>query len=101
LGGYYDLYTKQPSIDTNLFFAPGEGDVLPEQPATAQREPSSDNPGDTSFSSAIRLIRSQDRQVLILRQKGRQARTLEPYPNSFAEGGTNDGRRLGEPLLLF
>jgi subfamily B ATP-binding cassette protein MsbA len=61
LGGrYYDLYTKQHGIETNLFLAPGEGDVLTEEPATAQREPSSDNQGDTSLSSAIRLIRSQD-----------------------------------------
>jgi len=41
LGGrYYDLYTKQHGIETNLFLAPGEGDVLTEEPATAQREAS-------------------------------------------------------------
>jgi subfamily B ATP-binding cassette protein MsbA len=62
LGGrYYDLYTKQHGIETNLFLAPGEGDVLPEEPATTQREPTSDNQGDGGLSSAIRLIRSQDR----------------------------------------
>jgi subfamily B ATP-binding cassette protein MsbA len=60
-GRYYDLYTKQHGIETNLFLAPGEGDVLPEEPAAAQREPSADNQGDSGLSSAIRLIRSQDR----------------------------------------
>jgi ABC-type multidrug transport system fused ATPase/permease subunit len=62
LGGrYYDLYTKQHGIETNLFLAPGEGDVLTEEPAAAQREASPDNQGDGGLSSAIRLIRSEDR----------------------------------------
>jgi subfamily B ATP-binding cassette protein MsbA len=31
LGGrYYDLYTRQHGIDSNLFLAPGEGDAVPE-----------------------------------------------------------------------
>ncbi|QMV17844.1 ATP-binding cassette domain-containing protein [Granulicella sp. 5B5] len=31
LGGrYYDLYTRQHGLETNLFLAPGEGDVIPE-----------------------------------------------------------------------
>ncbi len=31
LGGrYYDLYTRQHGLETNLFLAPGEGDVVPE-----------------------------------------------------------------------
>jgi ABC-type multidrug transport system fused ATPase/permease subunit len=59
-GRYYDLYTKQHGIETNLFLAPGEGDVLTEEPAAAQRETSPDNQGDGGLSSAIRLIRSQD-----------------------------------------
>src|ERR1700730_8626702 len=29
-GRYYDLYTKQHSVETNLFLAPGEGDKLEE-----------------------------------------------------------------------
>lgn len=60
-GRYYDLYTKQHGIETNLFLAPGEGDVLTEEPAAAQREASPDNQGVGGLSSAIRLIRSQDR----------------------------------------
>ena len=31
LGGrYYDLYTRQHGVDSNLFLAPGEGDLVPE-----------------------------------------------------------------------
>jgi subfamily B ATP-binding cassette protein MsbA len=29
-GRYYDLYTRQHGIDSNLFLAPGEGDKIPE-----------------------------------------------------------------------
>jgi hypothetical protein len=29
-GRYYDLYTRQQSIDANLFLAPGEGDSAPD-----------------------------------------------------------------------
>jgi subfamily B ATP-binding cassette protein MsbA len=29
-GRYYDLYTRQHGIDSNLFLAPGEGDLVPE-----------------------------------------------------------------------
>ncbi len=28
-GRYYDLYTRQHGLETNLFLAPGEGDVVP------------------------------------------------------------------------
>jgi subfamily B ATP-binding cassette protein MsbA len=32
LGGrYYDLYTRQHGLEANLFLAPGEGDVVPEE----------------------------------------------------------------------
>jgi ABC-type multidrug transport system fused ATPase/permease subunit len=60
-GRYYDLYTKQHGIETNLFLAPGEGDVLPEEQALPQREPAADNQGNGGLSNAIRMIRSQDR----------------------------------------
>src|SRR5205085_6395728 len=34
LGGrYYDLYTRQHGVDSNLFLAPGEGDKVPEPTA--------------------------------------------------------------------
>jgi ABC-type multidrug transport system fused ATPase/permease subunit len=32
LGGrYYDLYTRQHGLETNLFLAPGEGDTVPQE----------------------------------------------------------------------
>jgi subfamily B ATP-binding cassette protein MsbA len=35
LGGrYYDLYTRQHGLETNLFLAPGEGDKIEESEAT-------------------------------------------------------------------
>ncbi|MFI5058346.1 MAG: ABC transporter ATP-binding protein [Candidatus Acidiferrales bacterium] len=60
-GRYYDLYTKQHGIETNLFLAPGEGDAMPEEPAAAQGVLSADNQTEGGLSNAIRLIRSQDR----------------------------------------
>ena len=33
-GRYWDLYTRQHGIETNLFLAPGEGDKLPEEEET-------------------------------------------------------------------
>jgi len=53
-GRYYDLYTRQHGVQTNLFLSPGEG----EQPASveaaaAAAEPAAANP----LSNAVRLIR--------------------------------------------
>jgi len=50
LGGrYYDLYTRQHGIEQNLFLAPGEGDVIPNNggsaaPGTEVEEPHLPNP---------------------------------------------------------
>jgi len=35
-GRYYDLYTKQHGVESNLFLAPGEGDAAPEEPAPTE-----------------------------------------------------------------
>jgi hypothetical protein len=34
-GRYYDLYTRQHGLETNLFLAPGEGDSV-DEPATSK-----------------------------------------------------------------
>src|ERR1700693_556006 len=34
-GRYYDLYTRQHGLEMNLFFAPGEGDTIPETEVAA------------------------------------------------------------------
>ena len=55
---YFDLYTKQHAVETNLFLAPGEGDTKPE------RGDANGAPGDGATSGAlpeaIRLIRSRN-----------------------------------------
>jgi len=59
LGGrYYDLYTKQHAVETNLFLAPGESTDLEE--AAAAETPSGANGRDgESLPEAIRIIRGQ------------------------------------------
>ena len=54
-GRYYDLYTRQHGVQTNLFLAPGEGQEQPavEEAAAAAAEPAAPNP----LSNAVRLIR--------------------------------------------
>jgi subfamily B ATP-binding cassette protein MsbA len=34
-GRYWDMYTRQHNLDENLFLAPGEGDVIPEEEVTS------------------------------------------------------------------
>ena len=55
-GRYYDLYTKQHAVETNLFLAPGESTTL-EEPA----ESSADGNGRNAASvpDAIRILRGQ------------------------------------------
>ena len=55
LGGrYYDLYTRQHGIETNLFLAPGEGDT----PGDDSNENGGGRPG-AGEPDPIRLIRGQ------------------------------------------
>jgi len=54
-GRYYQLYTKQHAVETNLFLAPGEGDGTPE-PETANNGPSGGS-GDGGLPEAIRALR--------------------------------------------
>ncbi|HVN04359.1 MAG TPA: ABC transporter ATP-binding protein [Bryobacteraceae bacterium] len=55
-GRYYDLYTRQHGVQTNLFLAPGEGQ---EQPAAVDGTASAGAPAATAnpLSTAVRLIR--------------------------------------------
>ena len=55
-GRYYDLYTRQHGVQTNLFLAPGEGQEQPalaDEPAAAGAAAAAGNP----LSNAVRLIR--------------------------------------------
>jgi ABC-type multidrug transport system fused ATPase/permease subunit len=64
LGGrYYDLYTKQHAVETNLFLAPGESTDL-EEAAAAESSSSGNGRGEAGrteagLPDAIRIIRGQ------------------------------------------
>jgi len=52
-GRYFELYTKQHGLEENLFLAPGEGDVAPEEAEDAAAKTN----GGNSLRDAVRLIR--------------------------------------------
>lgn len=56
-GRYYELYTKQHDLESNLFLAPGEGDMeaQPEEPAHSRNGQESDP------AAALRLLRREIR----------------------------------------
>jgi ABC-type multidrug transport system fused ATPase/permease subunit len=56
-GRYYDLYTKQHSVEEDLFLAPGEGSLDTEDTDTNSR---SSGVGDSAIPDAIRLIRERN-----------------------------------------
>jgi ABC-type multidrug transport system fused ATPase/permease subunit len=57
LGGrYYDLYSKQHAVETNLFLAPGESTTLEE---AAESSPSANGRGGSGLPDAIRILRGQ------------------------------------------
>jgi len=53
-GRYYDLYTRQHGVESNLFLAPGEGDAA-RIPADEDKAAN----GDVNLASALRLVRGQ------------------------------------------
>ena len=57
-GRYFELYTKQHAVETNLFLAPGEGDTKPEL-GDANGAPG-DGANSGALPEAIRLIRSRN-----------------------------------------
>lgn len=61
-GRYYDLYTRQHGVESNLFLAPGEGDVGPDDgrkgPSDATRSERDDR-GGSLLPEAIRFVRQQ------------------------------------------
>jgi len=53
-GRYYDLYTRQHGVESNLFLAPGEGDAA-KVPAEEDKAAN----GDVNLAGALRLVRGQ------------------------------------------
>ena len=60
-GRYYDLYTKQHGVETNLFLAPGEGDKAEadESPADGNGKAVNGSGGGSALSETINLIRQR------------------------------------------
>jgi ABC-type multidrug transport system fused ATPase/permease subunit len=56
-GRYYDLYTKQHEVETNLFLAPGEGSIELED---GESGAGASGNGDSAIPEAIRLIRDRN-----------------------------------------
>jgi ABC-type multidrug transport system fused ATPase/permease subunit len=58
-GRYFELYTKQYGVESNLFLAPGEGDAEPaELPVTAPADGAARTDGDVPNGDPFRLIRN-------------------------------------------
>jgi len=58
-GRYYDLYTKQHGLESNLFLAPGEGDSEPEEAQSARGDSGPQNGRGAALPEAIQMIRGQ------------------------------------------
>jgi hypothetical protein len=58
-GRYYDLYTRQHGIESDLFLAPGEGDSEPEDVPRADAASGREGNGGTALPEAIRMIRER------------------------------------------
>jgi hypothetical protein len=58
-GRYYELYTKQHGLETNLFLAPGESDAAVVTNGDAASKPVADENPD--LSDALRLVRGDVR----------------------------------------
>ncbi len=56
-GRYFELYTKQHGVESNLFLAPGEGEEVRE-PVSAPESPPSDK--DSGLPDAVRLLRGDE-----------------------------------------
>ena len=53
-GRYFELYTKQHGLESNLFLAPGEGDEIPTDSASGK------NGGRGEVAEALRLVRGEN-----------------------------------------
>ena len=58
-GRYYDLYTRQHDLESNLFLAPGEGDTAPSEATNGNLGRGGD--GDVKTADALRVLRGEIR----------------------------------------
>jgi len=59
-GRYYDLYTKQHGVESNLFLVPGESTGDTGEPKPAEVESRTDGQAESTLPEAIRLIRHRE-----------------------------------------
>jgi len=59
-GRYYQLYTTQHGVESNLFLAPGEGSGEPEESGASEGEPGAGGQPRSGLEDAIRLIRQRE-----------------------------------------
>jgi ABC-type multidrug transport system fused ATPase/permease subunit len=59
-GRYYELYTKQHGLESNLFLAPGEGVLEPADSPVGEPEQPAGAGANPDLSDAIRLIRGRE-----------------------------------------
>lgn len=58
-GRYYELYTRQHGVETNLFLAPGEGDAAPEDVPSGLSPGMQPDSREPSLPEAIRFVQGQ------------------------------------------
>jgi ABC-type multidrug transport system fused ATPase/permease subunit len=58
-GRYYDLYTRQHGVESNLFLAPGEGDTQPELSPDGDGSGASRAQRSGGLQDALRMMRGQ------------------------------------------
>ncbi len=56
-GRYFELYTKQHGVETNLFLAPGEGSSAADESEVSDSESAPAGQSETDLPNAIRLLR--------------------------------------------
>jgi subfamily B ATP-binding cassette protein MsbA len=61
-GRYFDLYTRQHGLESNLFLAPGEAsaEAVESNGAESSAASSGNSAGGSELSDAIRLIRGRE-----------------------------------------
>ena len=57
-GRYFDLYTRQHGLESNLFLAPGEGDIVPDDDLRSGDSNGGAARQTAALPEAIRIIRS-------------------------------------------
>ena len=58
-GRYWELYTRQHGVETNIFLAPGEGKEIAEPAPAASEGDGAENTGG-GFADGVQLLRRQD-----------------------------------------